>query len=62
VIAQFGNVDPGSFSHRYPCDRWGNPIPLVQDRMNLKTLKDVMDGVFGYFTGTGSYLNERVNV
>jgi hypothetical protein len=48
VIAQFGNVDPGSFSHRYPCDRFGNPIPLVQDRLNLETLKDVMDGVFGF--------------
>ena len=51
VIAQFGNVDPGSFSHRYPADRWGNPIPLAKDRINLKTLKDVMDGVFGYFPG-----------
>ena len=58
VIAQFGNVDPGSFSHRYPCDRFGNPIPLVRDRMNLETLKDVMDGVFGYFTGTDGYLSD----
>lgn len=57
VVAQFGNVDPGSFSHRYPCDRFGNPIPLAQDRMNLETLKDVMDGVFGYFTGTDGYLD-----
>ena len=45
VVAQFGNVDPGSFSHRYPCDRFGNPIPLIQDRINLEVLKDVMDGV-----------------
>ena len=61
VIAQFGNVDPNSFSHRYPCDTRGNPIPLVRDRMNLETLKDVMDGVFGYFTGTDGYLSDRVN-
>lgn len=60
VIAQFGNVDPNSFSHRYPCDTRGNPIPLVRDRMNLETLKDVMDGVFGYFTGTDGYLGEMV--
>lgn len=62
VIAQFGNIDPGSFSHRYPCDRFGNPIPLVQDRMNLETLKDVMDGVFGYFTGTDGYLDSLANI
>lgn len=61
VIAQFGNVDPGSFSHRYPCDRFGNPIPLAQERMNLETLKDVMDGVFGYFTGTDGYLDSLAN-
>lgn len=59
VIAQFGNVDPGSFSHRYPCDRLGNPIPVVQDRMNLETLKDV---IFGYFTGTDGYLDHLANV
>ena len=62
VIAQFGNVDPGSFSHRYPRDNKGNPIPLVQDRMHLETLKDVMTGVFGYFTGTDGYLSELANV
>lgn len=61
VVAQFGNIDPGSFSHRYPCDRFGNPIPLVQNRVNLETLKDVMDGVFGYFTGTGGYLDSLAN-
>ena len=62
VIAQFGNIDPGSFSHRYPADRWGNPIPLVQDRIDLETLKDVMDGVFGYFTGADGYLDDLANV
>lgn len=61
VIAQFGNIDPGSFSHRYPCDRFGNAIPLVQDCVNLETLRDVMDGVFGYFTGTDGYLDDLVS-
>jgi hypothetical protein len=61
VIAQFGNVDPGSFTHRYPCDNRGNPIPLVHDQLHLETLKDVMDGVFGYFAGTNAYLSDLVN-
>lgn len=58
VIAQFGNVDPKSFSNRYPCDTRGNPIPLVRDRVSLETLKDVMEGVFAYFAGTDSYLSD----
>ena len=61
VVAQFGNIDPGSFSHRYPCDRFGNAIPLVQDRVNLEMLKDVMDGVFSYFSGTDGYLDSLVS-
>jgi hypothetical protein len=61
VIAQFGNIDPNSFSHRYPFDTKGNPIPLVQERLNLETLKDVMDGVFGYFSGTDGFLSSLVD-
>lgn len=56
VIAKFGNVDPRSFSYRYPRDRKGKPIPLAQGRLDLHRLKDVMDGVFGYFDGTDGYL------
>ena len=62
VIAQFSNLDPGSFSHRYPRDNRGDPIPLVSDEMHLETLKDVMDGVFGYFKGTDGFLSDLVNV
>jgi len=29
--------------------------------MNLKTLKDVMDGVFSYFAGTDGYLGNLAN-
>ena len=57
VIASFGNVDPASFSHRYPCDRNGNLIQLPTDRIDLEQLQDVMDGVFGYFSGTDGYLD-----
>lgn len=57
VIAQFENIDPGSFSNRYPCDTKGNPIPLVQDTLQLETLKDVMNGVFAYFSGCDGYFS-----
>lgn len=61
VIAEFGNVDPKSFSYRYPRDNRGIPVPLANDRMDLRRLRDVMDGVFGYFSGTDGYLSDLVN-
>jgi len=61
IIAQFGKVDPRSFSYRYPCDRTGTPIPLVQKRMDLENLKDVMEGIFSYFIGVDAYLDNMIN-
>lgn len=58
VVACFGNVDPRSFALRYPYDNQGNPIELARDRVNLETLKNVMGGVFNYFTGTAGYLSD----
>ncbi|NKX41769.1 hypothetical protein HGG71_09870 [Rhodobacteraceae bacterium R_SAG2] len=62
VIAKFGNVDPRSFSFRYPRDNRGEPVPLARDRLDLTRLRDVMSGVFGYFDGTDGYLSDRVNI
>lgn len=61
IIAEFGNLDPRSFSFRYPRDNQGTPVPLAKDRLDLIRLKDVMDGVFGYFSGTDGYLSDLVN-
>jgi hypothetical protein len=30
-------------------------------QVNLRRLRDVMDGVFGYFSGTDGYLSDLVN-
>lgn len=57
IVAQFAKVDRDSSSHRYPCDIKGNPLPVIQDRVDLQTLKDVMDGVFGYFSGCDGYMD-----
>ena len=57
TVAQFAKADPASSSHRYPCDKKGKPIPLIQNRLDLETLKDVMEGVFGYFSGCDGYLD-----
>lgn len=57
IVAQFAKVDPRSFSYRYPRDTKGKPIPLGQNELDLESLKDVMEGAFGYFTGCEGYLD-----
>lgn len=58
IVAQFAKIDPRSFSYRYPCDTRGEPIPFDNTQIHLATLRDVMDGVFGYFTGCDGYLSD----
>ena len=57
IVAQFAKIDPASFSHRYPCDTKGEPLPLIQTRVDLEALKDGMNGVSGYFSGCDGYLD-----
>lgn len=57
IVAQFAKMDPQSFSYRYPCDRDGNLVPIRNNVLDLKTLKDVMNGVVGYFEGCDSYFH-----
>ena len=61
TVAQFAKVDPKSSSYRYPCDNKGKPIPPIKSRLDLENLKDVMDGVFGYFSGCDVYLADLVS-
>lgn len=58
VVAEFAKIDPGSYSHRYPVDTKGNPLPLAIADLHLPTLADVMKAVAGYFTGCDGYLAE----
>jgi hypothetical protein len=58
LVAEFAKIVPGSYSHRYPVDRQGKPLPLAVADLHLPTLADVMDGVAGYFTGCDGYLSE----
>lgn len=58
IIVNYAKADPGSFSHRYPVDRQGNPLPVDQRELDLENLADVMSAVAGYFNGTDGYLSE----
>ena len=58
TVAEFAKIDPGSFSHRYPVDTSGHPLPLTHEMLDLEILMDVMDGVAGYFSGCDGYLSK----
>jgi hypothetical protein len=57
LLQNFAKVDPKSYSYRYPVDIHGKEIPLGLEVLDLAVLKDVMDGVGGYFTGSDGYLD-----
>ncbi len=61
IVAQFAKMDPRSFSYRYPCDRKGRPVSIAQNNLDLKTLKDVMNGVSSYFSGCDGYFDNLVS-
>jgi hypothetical protein len=56
-IAEFAKIDERSMTFRYPTNRKGNPLPLGFDRLDLEQLRDVMDGLAGYFNGVDGYLS-----
>lgn len=58
IVAEFAKIDPGSYSHRYPVDTRGQPLPLTYADLHLPTLADVMNGVAGYFTGCDGLLSD----
>ncbi|MDH3665279.1 MAG: hypothetical protein OEU92_35565 [Alphaproteobacteria bacterium] len=60
IIREFAKIDPGSYSHRYPVDRRGTPIPLAQTDLHLPTLAGVMDAAATYFRGCDVYLSSLV--
>ena len=58
LVAEFAKINPGSYSHRYPVDRTGKPVPLAIANLHLPTLADVMAWVAGYVTGCDGYLSD----
>jgi hypothetical protein len=56
-VAEFAKIDPGSFTFRYPVSPEGQPLELDVERLDLAQLRDVMDGINGYFSGTDGYID-----
>ena len=57
IVAQFAKMDPRSFSYRYPCDKKGRKVPIAYNNLDMETLKDVMNGVSGFFSGCDGYFD-----
>ena len=62
IVAQFAKIDSRSDSYRYAVDTNGNPIPVAVSKLDLDILKDVMDGVAGFFDGCDGYFSKLMNV
>ncbi len=61
-VKQFAQIDESSFAFRYSVDKKGTAIPLSLERLDLDRLADVMDGIYGYFTGVDGWLDARQSV
>jgi len=61
IVFNFANIDPMSFSHRYPVNKKGNPLDVKQEKLDLVNLADVMQATKGYFDGCDGYLDELVS-
>jgi hypothetical protein len=46
-----------SFTFRYPVTTKGAPIPVGLDRLDLEALRDTVNGIDNYFTGSDGYLD-----
>jgi hypothetical protein len=60
-IMEFAKVDPGSFSFRYAVSNKGQTLELPLDRIDLAQMKDVMAGLYGYFSGCDGFLDHVLN-
>jgi hypothetical protein len=56
-VLEFDRMDPGSLTFRYSADDKGTAYPVTADRIDLVRLKDVMNGIQGFFRGCDGYFN-----
>jgi hypothetical protein len=56
-ILEFHRMDPRAFTFRYAVDKKGEMYPIAEDRIDLRRLKDVMEGLGGFFIGCDSALS-----
>lgn len=57
-VAEFSKIDPKSITFRYPVSQEGKPVEIDLEGLDLLQLREVMKGIYGYFSGVdGIYTN-----
>ena len=56
IIKDFHDLDKAGITFRYGWSNDGKEIKLPNDMVDLENIRDVMDGVAGYFDGTDGWL------
>lgn len=57
-VLEFDRMDPHSFTFRYATGKSGAPYPAIADKIDLERLKDVMEGLRGFFAGCDGYFDD----
>jgi hypothetical protein len=47
IAAEFADIDPGSFSYRYPVDKNGNMLTKPNQIVNLNAFSSMMNQLLG---------------
>jgi hypothetical protein len=56
-VAEFAKIDPGSFTFRYPTSKKGLPVVVAFEYLDLKQLKETMEGIANFFGSLDLYLD-----
>lgn len=62
IIYQFAEKDPISFAFRYPTDKIGQKSIADLDRINIRNLRVIVDGVYSFFTGIKATISEALSI
>ena len=57
LVRDFAKVDPRSMAFRYSVGTDGNPMSVELQQLDLLVLRDVMNGLEGWFSGADGYLD-----
>ncbi len=58
VIKDFHDLDKSGINLRYGWDKNGSEIKLPDQLVDIENLRDVMEGIAGYFTGLDGWLDD----
>jgi len=60
-ILEFARMDATSFTFRYATAKSGAPYPVLTDRLDLERLRDTMEGMGDFFSGSDGYYTSLID-